>query len=64
MAKAQLQSAEATLRNADLNLEWTSVRAPINGGISDCKVDVGNLVSGGQVGASLRRRMGMGRVQL
>jgi RND family efflux transporter MFP subunit len=53
MAKAQLQSAEAALRNADLNLEWTSVRAPIDGRISDRKVDVGNLVSGGQVGASL-----------
>ena len=52
-AKAQLQSAEAMLRNAALNLEWTSVRAPIDGRISDRKVDVGNLVSGGQVGASL-----------
>jgi RND family efflux transporter MFP subunit len=53
VAKAQLQSAEATLRNAELNLEWTSVRAPIAGRLSDRKVDAGNLVSGGQVGASL-----------
>jgi multidrug efflux system membrane fusion protein len=53
VAKAQLQSAEATLRNAELNLEWTSVRAPIDGRISDRKVDAGNLVSGGQMGASL-----------
>jgi membrane fusion protein, multidrug efflux system len=53
VAKAQLQSAEAALRNADLNLEWTSVRAPIDGRISDRKVDPGNLVSGGQMGASL-----------
>jgi membrane fusion protein, multidrug efflux system len=52
VAKAQLQSAEAALRNAELNLEWTSVRAPIDGRISDRKVDAGNLVSGGQ-GASL-----------
>jgi membrane fusion protein, multidrug efflux system len=52
-AKAQLQSAEAMLRNAELNLEWTSVPAPIDGRISDRKVDAGNLVSGGQVGASL-----------
>ena len=52
VAKAQLQSAEATLRNAEL-LEWTSVRAPIAGRLSDRKVDAGNLVSGGQVGASL-----------
>jgi multidrug efflux system membrane fusion protein len=48
-----LKSAEAMLRNAALNLEWTSVRAPIDGRISDRKVDAGNLVSGGQVGASL-----------
>jgi membrane fusion protein, multidrug efflux system len=52
-AKAQLQSAEAMLRNAELNLEWTSVPAPIEGRISDRKVDAGNLISGGQVGASL-----------
>jgi RND family efflux transporter MFP subunit len=52
VAKAQLQSAEAALRNAELNLEWTSVRAPIDGRISDRKIDAGNLVPGGQVGAS------------
>ena len=53
VAKAQLQSAEAALRNAELNLEWTLVRAPIGGRISDRKVDAGNLVSAGQAGASL-----------
>jgi multidrug efflux system membrane fusion protein len=47
-AKAQLQSAETMLRTAALNLEWTSVRAPIDGRISDRKVDAGNLVSGGK----------------
>src|SRR5262249_57417590 len=52
-AKAQLQSAAAMLRNAELNLEWTSVPAPIDGRISDRKVDAGNLISGGQVGATL-----------
>ena len=31
-----------------LNLEWTEVRAPLGGRISDRKVDVGNLVAGGQ----------------
>ncbi len=39
-------SAEAGLRNAELNLEWTRVVAPIGGRISDRKVDIGNLVSG------------------
>jgi RND family efflux transporter MFP subunit len=50
---AQLQSAEASLRNAALNLDWTVVRAPIGGRVSDRKVDAGNLVSGGQVASSL-----------
>jgi membrane fusion protein, multidrug efflux system len=53
VARAQLKSAEAALRNAQLNLEWTEVRAPIDGRISDRKVDAGNLISGGQSGATL-----------
>ncbi|MDI1285394.1 MAG: efflux RND transporter periplasmic adaptor subunit [Reyranella sp.] len=53
VARAQLKSAEAALRNAQLNLEWTEVRAPIAGRISDRKVDAGNLISGGQTGATL-----------
>jgi membrane fusion protein, multidrug efflux system len=44
--RAQEMSAEAALRNAELNLEWTRVVAPISGRISDRKIDVGNLVSG------------------
>lgn len=53
VARAQLKSAEAALRNAQLNLEWTDVTAPIAGRISDRKVDAGNLISGGQTGATL-----------
>jgi len=45
-ARAQEMSAEAALRNAELNLEWTRVTAPVSGRISDRKVDAGNLVSG------------------
>jgi RND family efflux transporter MFP subunit len=52
VAKAQQLSAEAALRNAELNLEWTQVRAPIPGRVSDHKVDIGNLVQGGQTGAT------------
>ncbi len=44
--RAELMAAEASLSNAELNLEWTRVTAPIAGRISDRKVDVGNLVSG------------------
>jgi RND family efflux transporter MFP subunit len=40
-------SAEAALHNAELNMEWTDVTAPIAGRTSNHKVDVGNLVSGG-----------------
>jgi RND family efflux transporter MFP subunit len=46
-ARAQLQGAEAALRNAELNLEWTQVRAPIAGRVSDRRIDVGNLVQAG-----------------
>jgi RND family efflux transporter MFP subunit len=53
VAKAQLLGAEAALRNAELNLEWTQVRAPISGRVSDRRVDVGNLVQGGQSGSTL-----------
>lgn len=52
-ARASQQSAEAALKTAELNLEWTEVRAPISGRISDRRVDAGNLVSGGQSGATL-----------
>jgi RND family efflux transporter MFP subunit len=44
--RAQLMSAQAALRNSELNLEWTRVTAPISGRVSDRKVDVGNLVAG------------------
>ncbi len=48
IAVATAQSADAARRNAELNLEWTEVRAPISGRISDRRVDQGNLVAGGQ----------------
>ncbi len=52
VARAQLSAAETAVKSAALNLEWTQVRAPIAGRISDKRVDVGNLVAGGQ-GATL-----------
>ena len=52
IARAQLQAAQAAQKNAELNLEWTDVRAPISGRISDRKVDVGNLVAGGQAAST------------
>jgi membrane fusion protein, multidrug efflux system len=52
-ASGQLAAANAALKQAQLNLEWTEVRAPIAGRISDKRVDAGNLISGGQTGATL-----------
>ena len=52
-AAGQVASAEAALNQAKLNLEWTEVRAPLSGRISDRRVDAGNLISGGQTGATV-----------
>jgi multidrug efflux system membrane fusion protein len=52
-AAGQVSSAEAAVKQAELNLEWTEVRAPIGGRISDKRVDAGNLITGGPTGATL-----------
>jgi membrane fusion protein, multidrug efflux system len=52
-AAGQVASAEAAVKQAELNLEWTEVRAPIGGRISDRRVDAGNLITGGPTGATL-----------
>jgi multidrug efflux system membrane fusion protein len=52
-AAGQVGSADAALKQAQLNLEWTEVVAPISGRVSDRRVDVGNLITGGQTGATL-----------
>lgn len=50
--QAQLLSAQVAVKSAELNLEWTEVRAAIGGVISDRKVDVGNLIAGGQAAST------------
>ena len=45
--------ARATERTAALNVEFTQVRAPIGGRISQKFVSVGNVISGGQAGSTL-----------
>ena len=52
-AIASHQAAEANLKTAELNLEWTQVRAPLAGRLSNRRVDPGNLIAGGQSGATL-----------
>jgi multidrug efflux system membrane fusion protein len=50
-AQAAVKSAKAAADLAKLNLEFTEVRAPIDGRISSALVTEGNLVSGGVSGA-------------
>lgn len=45
-AEAAVEQAKAALAAVELNLEFTQVRAPISGRVSDRRVDVGNLVTG------------------
>ncbi|WP_420144837.1 efflux RND transporter periplasmic adaptor subunit [Sphingobium sp.] len=53
-AQAALAAADARARQRALDVEFTQVRAPISGRVSDRKVDIGNLVSGAEgTGASL-----------
>ena len=47
-AAAVLAAAEAQVKKAKLDLNWSKVRAPISGRISDARIDVGNLITGGQ----------------
>lgn len=46
-AQAAVAGAEAAVKQAELDLEFTSLRAPINGRIGDRRVSRGNLVTGG-----------------
>lgn len=47
-ADAQVQIAEAATKSAQLDLDYTVVRAPFNGRISDSRIDRGNLVAAGE----------------
>jgi RND family efflux transporter MFP subunit len=46
-AEEAVRSAEAALKSAQLDLEFTEVRAPISGRISNARITGGNLVTGG-----------------
>lgn len=52
-ALANVALSEAQLAVAELDLEFTEVRSPINGRISSTDADVGDLVIGGPSGATL-----------
>ena len=52
-AAATVASLDAATKQAELTLEWTEVRAPQSGRISDRRVDPGNLITGGETGSTL-----------
>lgn len=56
-AKAAVSSAQAAVNSAELDMEFTEVKAPISGKISENFVSVGNLVNGGLSSATLLTRI-------
>lgn len=46
-AEANLKAAQAAVQTAQLNLNWTQVRAPVSGRVGKIEVTVGNLVDAG-----------------
>jgi len=50
---AAARAADAALRTAKLNLEWTVVRAPISGRVGRAEITAGNLVQAGAPSPSL-----------
>ena len=52
-ARAALAAAQARVQQRALDVEFTHVRAPISGRISDRKIDAGNIVSAGVDGGTL-----------
>ncbi len=46
-AEANVKTAEAALRTAELNLSYTEVRAPVSGRVGKIEITVGNLIAAG-----------------
>jgi RND family efflux transporter MFP subunit len=51
-AAAALDTAQAAMRSAELDLEFTRITAPVTGRISQHRVSIGNLVNGGSAGTT------------
>ena len=51
--RASIQSAEAAIRDAELNLEFTKITSPIDGRVSRTRITEGNLVQPGAGDATL-----------
>lgn len=52
-AQADVDAAAAVQQQAELELGFTEVRAPMAGRVSDLRVDVGNVISGGSADSTL-----------
>jgi RND family efflux transporter MFP subunit len=50
VAEASVTAQEAAVKQAELDVEFTELRAPVTGRIGDRRVSVGNLVTGGTGG--------------
>jgi RND family efflux transporter MFP subunit len=53
VATAAVTAQEAAVRQAELDLQFTELKAPIAGRIGDRRVSIGNLVTGGAAGTTL-----------
>lgn len=49
-ALASVQASEANVRQAELDLQFTELRAPVPGRIGDRRISPGNLITGGLAG--------------
>lgn len=56
-AEADVAAADADVRAAKLSVDFTAVRSPIDGRVSDRRVDIGNLV-GSSTGSATSTRSG------
>jgi len=52
VAAASVTAQEAAVKQAELDLSFTALKAPISGRIGDRRVSIGNLVSGGATGST------------
>ncbi|KAB2940536.1 MAG: efflux RND transporter periplasmic adaptor subunit [Hyphomicrobium sp.] len=52
VAAAAVTSQQAAVEQAELDLSFTELKAPISGRIGDRRVSIGNLVSGGSTGST------------
>lgn len=64
VAEAEVAATEAAVETARLNLEWTKVRAPIDGRAGRALVTAGNLVSAGDPNAVLTTLVSLDKVHV